>query len=79
VIYDISHPYDLRVTLGKPTMTTAEVDCFLKDPDADPDIKRRLLVDVEQQGYPDPSSGRNPSLGQPDSEPSATRPRRWPS
>lgn len=61
VIYDISHPYDLRFTLGKPSMNTAEIDQFLQNPASDPDVKRRLLTDVQAQGYPDPSSSSNQS------------------
>jgi hypothetical protein len=61
VLYDISHPHDLRVTLGKPSISTAEIDQFLEDSAADPEVKRQLLADVEAQGYPDPSSSRNPS------------------
>ena len=51
MIYDITHPHDLRVALGKPSITTDEVDSFLADADADPAVKLRLLEDVEPQGY----------------------------
>ena len=50
-IYDISYPHDLRVPMGKPSMTTEELDAFLADPGADDDMKRHLLLDVQQQGY----------------------------
>jgi len=63
VIYDISHPYDLRVALGKPTMTTDEIDRFLGDPEGDPEVRRQLLVDAQGQGYPGPSSTGNASSG----------------
>jgi hypothetical protein len=49
--YDISTPHDLRVVLGKPHMTTEEIDSFVADADADPAVKLRLLEDVEPQGY----------------------------
>jgi hypothetical protein len=58
MLYDISHPHDLRVTLGKPSISTTEIDQFLGDPAADPQVQRQLLADVEAQGYPDPSSSR---------------------
>jgi hypothetical protein len=51
MIYDITTPHDLRVVLGKPRITTEEVDSFIADPDADPAVKLRLLEDVEPQGY----------------------------
>jgi hypothetical protein len=60
MLYDISHPHDLRVTLGKPSISTAEIDQFLEDSGSDPEVKRQLLADVEVQGYPDQSSSRNP-------------------
>jgi hypothetical protein len=49
--YDITTPHDLRVVLGKPSITTEEVDSFIADADADPAVKLRLLEDVEPQGY----------------------------
>jgi hypothetical protein len=61
MLYDISHPHDLRVTLGKPSISTTEIDRFLDDPAADPQVQRQLLADVEAQGYPDPSSSREQS------------------
>ena len=62
MLYDVSHPHDLRVALGKPRMTTAEIDAFLDDPDSDPELKRRLLIDAQAQGYPGPTStGHGPS------------------
>jgi hypothetical protein len=61
MLYDISHPHDLRVTLGKPSISTTEIDQFLDDPAADPQVQRQLLADVEGQGYPDPSSSREQS------------------
>jgi hypothetical protein len=51
MIYDITTPHDLRVVLGKPSITTEEVDSFIADADADPAVKLRLLEDVEPQGY----------------------------
>ena len=51
MIYDISAPHDLRVVLGKSSITTEEVDSFIHDADADPAVKLRLLEDVEPQGY----------------------------
>jgi hypothetical protein len=51
MIYDITHPHDLRVVLNKPSITTEEVDAFIADAHADPAIKLRLLEDVEPQGY----------------------------
>jgi hypothetical protein len=54
MLYDISHPHDLRITLGKPSISTTEIDQFLDDPAADPQVQRQLLADVEAQGYPDP-------------------------
>ncbi|HEX4484150.1 MAG TPA: hypothetical protein VH081_10220 [Solirubrobacteraceae bacterium] len=51
MIYDISHPHDLRVVLSKPSITTEEIDAFIADVDADPAVKLRLLEDVEPQGY----------------------------
>jgi hypothetical protein len=50
-VYDISNPHDLRVVLGKPSITTEEVDSLIADADADPAVKLRLLEDVEPQGY----------------------------
>ncbi len=50
-VYDISQPHDLRVVLGKPSITTEEVDFFIADAEADPAVKLRLLEDVEPQGY----------------------------
>jgi hypothetical protein len=50
-IYDISHPYDLRLVLNKPAISTEELDWFLADPAADPEVKRQLLADVQRQGY----------------------------
>ena len=29
-VYDISNPHDLRVVLGKPSITTDEVDSFIE-------------------------------------------------
>lgn len=55
-IYDISHPHDLRVVLNKPSINTDEIDAFLADAQADPEVKRRLLADVQPQGY-EPKSG----------------------
>jgi hypothetical protein len=51
MIYDISNPHDLRIVLGKPSITTEEVDAFIADVDADPAVRLRLLEDVEPQGY----------------------------
>jgi hypothetical protein len=51
VTYDISAPHDLRVVLGKPHMTTEEIDAFIADAEASPAVKLRLLEDVEPQGY----------------------------
>jgi hypothetical protein len=51
MIYDITHPHDLRGVLNKPSITTEEVDAFIADADADPAVKLRLLEDVELQGY----------------------------
>ncbi len=48
LIYDISHPHDLRVPMGKPLMNTEEIDAYLANPDADPDMKRVLLLDVQR-------------------------------
>jgi hypothetical protein len=59
-IYDISAPHDLRVVLNKPAMTTDEIDAFLADPDADPDVKRLLLLDVQPQGYDEAQSDYEP-------------------
>jgi len=50
-VYDLSHPHDLRIALNKPTINTEEIDTVLADPDADQEVKRRLLADVEPQGY----------------------------
>ena len=50
-VYDISAPHDLRVALGKPSITTEEVDSFIADAEADPAVKLTLLEDVEPQGY----------------------------
>jgi len=50
-VYDISAPHDLRVPMGKPLMTTEELDAYFANSDADPDIARILLHDVERQGY----------------------------
>jgi hypothetical protein len=50
-IYDISYPHDLRVPMGKPSMTTEEVDAYFADPGADDDMKRLLLLDVQRRGY----------------------------
>jgi hypothetical protein len=61
MLYDISHPHDLRVTLGKPSISTTEIDQLLDDPAADHQVQRQLLADVEVQGYPDPSSSREQS------------------
>ena len=51
MIFDITNPHDLRVALGKSSITTEEVDALLADVDADPAVKLRLLEDVESQGY----------------------------
>jgi hypothetical protein len=56
-IYDISHPHDLRIVLNKPSINTEEVDAFLADVHADPEVKRRLLADVQPQGYAPKSEG----------------------
>jgi hypothetical protein len=50
-IYDISAPHDLRGPMGKPSMTTDEIDYFLADPRADEDVKALVLLDVQPQGY----------------------------
>jgi hypothetical protein len=50
-VYDISNPHDLRVVLGKPSITTEEIDSLIADADADPAVKLRVLEDVEPQGY----------------------------
>lgn len=50
-IYDISYPHDLRVPMGKPSMTTEELDAYFGDPGVDDDMKRLLLLDVQHQGY----------------------------
>ena len=50
-IYDISHPYDLRVRLNKPAMTTEEIDALLTNPGIHADLKQQLQADVEPQGY----------------------------
>jgi hypothetical protein len=50
-IYDISYPHDLRVPMNKSAITTEELDAYFADPNADEDIKRMLLLDVQQQGY----------------------------
>jgi hypothetical protein len=51
MLYDISHPYDLRLVLMKFSMGTEEIDVFLADPAADAEVKRKLLADVQPQGY----------------------------
>jgi hypothetical protein len=56
-IYDMTYPRDLRGPMGKPTMTTEEVDSFLADPNADEDMKRLVLLNVQQQGYQPKQSG----------------------
>ena len=50
-VYDISQPHDLRAVIGKPSITSEEVDSFIADAHADPAVKLRLLEDVEPQGY----------------------------
>jgi hypothetical protein len=56
MIYDISHPHDLRNVLKKISISTEEIDALLADTDTDTEIKHRLLVDLKQQGY-EPTSG----------------------
>lgn len=51
MIFDISHPHDLRLQLDKPSLTAEEIDVFLDDADADSGLKEGLLADVEPQGY----------------------------
>jgi hypothetical protein len=57
MIYDISSPYDLRDALHKFSISTEEIETLLADPSADPEIKRRLLQDLAQQGYTPASGG----------------------
>ena len=40
--------------MDKPSMTTDELDAYFADPNADPDIERMLLLDVQAQGYTPP-------------------------
>jgi hypothetical protein len=54
LLYDISYPHDLRVLFNKPTMSDEEIDTYLEDPRADPDLKQQLLLDVQPQGYRQP-------------------------
>jgi hypothetical protein len=56
-VYDISSPCDLRAEFKKLAMNTKEIETFLADPDADPDIKDKLLRDLRQQGYMPASGG----------------------
>jgi len=53
-LYDISAPYDLRVALKKPVISTTEIDSMLADPAVDEAVKQQLLEDVEPQGYQRP-------------------------
>jgi len=50
-VYDISSPYDLRTEFKKLSISTEEIETFLADPDANPDVKDKLLRDLQQQGY----------------------------
>jgi hypothetical protein len=63
VLYDISHPHDLRVTLGKPSISTAEIDQFLADSAADPEVKRKLLAEHRSAGIPRPIKRYESVLG----------------
>jgi hypothetical protein len=56
-VYDISSPYDLRTEFEKLSISTGEIETFPADPDANPDIKDKLLRDLRQQGYTPASGG----------------------
>jgi hypothetical protein len=56
-VYDISSPYDLRTEFKKLSMSTGEIETFLADPDANPDVKYKLLRDLQQQGYTSAKGG----------------------